>query len=168
MKSAGCDDVNPHFITNYTCVLKPTRNGNGLTTFIAYDLKPVDDIWLGVKIFYKYGTVFRPWQINWDIDWCAFMENKIAAVPFFQSLVDTMQTLAPYVFHQCPYEGPAGVQSVNLASMLENTVPQVIPTGTYKARVRIYRKKENTTYAILWGIGEVKAVEIMKSMDMGK
>lgn len=167
MTSVGCYDVNPELVGNHSCTLKPTRDGNGITTFWVSNIRKTNDFWLNIQIHYKYRTVFRLWQVNWDIDICKFMDNAFSTHSFFKTFANEIIRQSNFL-HKCPYEGPTGTVNINWASIFENVIPQVLPRGTYKAVFRYYRSKDNATMIVCWGTAEISAVDVIKNYDMGK
>lgn len=137
-------------------------------TYMAYGVKETPDLWVQMVLYFKYGAVFRPWIINWEVDVCAFMASKFKAQPMMYVTIEAMKRVVPHLIHKCPYLGNVGVEKINLADIYEKIVPQVIPRGTYKTSIRFYASKDNTTYSNLWGIAEVNAVEAIENFAIGK
>lgn len=162
-----CNDINPRLLEVQTCHVKPTRQGNGLTTVWVFAKEPYDEIWFAMNFFYKYGLIFRKWILNWDKDWCQATSKSIPTDPFFSFFVQIFKQLAPEMVHECPYDGFFGVKNLDFAALVEESLPQLIPRGTYKILSRFYKKSTNETYMNLWFVAEIKALDREKEIFMG-
>lgn len=167
MKSITCKDDDPSvYKGNISCSLRPPRDGIGLTTGLYYFRKPARDIWIHLQAFFKYGTIFRLWGTNLDLDVCAAMEN-IDGVPLFgRLLANSLQKTVPGLLHPCPYSNIEGFRNVSINNVV-NMLPHMIPKGEYKITFRAHTKA-NQTFATIVMKFLIDAVDPLKSMQMGK
>lgn len=147
------------------CRVKPTRDGFGnFTAYINFTV-PIYDIWEQFVVFYKY-RVFQRFMIEFDENVCEFNDYKGKYTIFIGALLKSINQFAPGLIHKCPYHGIVGAWGLNIDKILNDVLPQTVPTGTYKALFR-FHKLDNTTIAAFEIILSVDAVDVMKRMDMG-
>lgn len=73
VKSIKCKN-HVNYIHNFTCILKPTRNGPGNVTIHAFVAKPMYDLWLHLSVYYKY-RVFQKFMGTFDVNVCEFASD---------------------------------------------------------------------------------------------
>lgn len=169
LKSVGCTEVNPKYIGAHKCFFKPTRDGSGLVTFQIFNSTKWDELWVHYQLFYKYGTRYRQWMMNWETDLCAFLESGAILNSFFGDWMGRMLSTLNIPLTECPF-GPftkLGLERFNYADLIECILPQVIPSGTYRVNMRYFRKSDNDTYLIASGTAEVRAVDAMQKWTIG-
>lgn len=168
MKSIICKDVTPSIYNgSMSCSLKPTRDGSGLTSALYNFRKPASDIWIHFKGFFKYGTIYRSYLLDLDIDFCASMEI-VDTLPYHLKLMfNAINKVSPEALHDCPYIGIEGYRNVTVENTINEMLPQMIPKGEYKILFRAHTKA-NITWATGTIIFILDAVEPLKSMKMGK
>lgn len=167
MRSVGCDQMNLAQLTNYSCFLKPTRDGGGRATFLVSGFKPTTDLWITMRFYYR-NTALRwlPFSQAFHYDVCQLAANLAHADVFTTMIYQTLNMLAPNLLHRCPYKGTFGVRGISMAELFSNSIPNIIPRGTYKSSWRFYGKKQNITYMHMWGIGEVAAINVLENISI--
>lgn len=168
VKAIGCTDCDLSLSSGCKCILKPTRNGHGKISGTLYNLKPLSDIWIHFLLFYRFRTKFRQWQVNYDIDYCALHEGNFHMIPFMWRFFKEMKKQVPIMEDKCPLQGNLTGKNIDVAQAFENTIPQVLPRGTYKFTARVYSKMSNKTIANIWFIAEIKAINVLQNFEMGK
>lgn len=166
-QSIGCFDVNFFVVSNVTCRLKPTRDGGGRATLLVNGFKKTSDIWLEAQYFYKNSkNIYMPYFQKFDFNLCKIMAEKASLNLMTALMLKGLKSFSPETFHPCPYSGTVGFRNLSIPHVFENSIPQVIPIGTYKMLWRFYGKKGNITYGNFFGIGEVKAVDVLQGFNM--
>lgn len=146
--------------------LKPKRDGYGEVTaeVIAYN---ITEFWSIAELYVKIGHRYEFFQARFESDICGYMDGTVKVHPlselFFKQILKRMKNL----LHKCPYDGPHGFSNVKIGMIGENIVPNILPRGTYKLTLRFYKKSDNETYAFLWVVAEIEAVDVIKNYQLG-
>jgi hypothetical protein len=83
---------------------------------------------VSVRVFYRYGTIFREAFKALDVDYCGLMDGSKPNL-VFQSFVDNMKSSVPDFFHNCPYL--KGWYNLSIVVDPEK-FHSIMPTGLYK------------------------------------
>lgn len=165
--AGGCEHVNFDLVTNCTLRVRPTRDGHGLMTIKVQELKPLHAVWLTLRFFYRNTRLrFLPFMQGFSYDVCKLMANTVNPDLLFGMIFKGFIDKAPQLFHPCPFFGNISVDNVDMAKIVEDAFPQIIPRGTYKAIWRFFDKKTNVTLMQFWGLAEIKAVDVLQNFQM--
>lgn len=85
---------------------------------------------------------------------------------FVRNLVKAIDNELPGFIHPCPYKGLVAVYGVNPENLVNLTIPQIIPTGLYKAVFRVHTLS-NASIVDIVGTVQFDSKDIMKRMDIG-
>uniref|UniRef100_A0A336L4M4 CSON004130 protein n=1 Tax=Culicoides sonorensis TaxID=179676 RepID=A0A336L4M4_CULSO len=166
IKKIKCEHDPTIYNTSMLCKIKPTRNGDGNTTILFNFHEPANDFWAQMKFYYKFGTIYRPFMVDLDVNICEYFKNPFALPLFYQIMKKVLNEEFPNILHPCPYYGEVGVRHINLNKIVSRAVPQVVPKGYYKV-VNRYHLSDNRTFLTLTVEVYVDAIDPMKSYDMG-
>lgn len=170
LKTIKCS-INEEYGIIKVCRVKPTRDRLGQVSVYGFTKQPLNDIWAQVDIFYKY-QVFQPFLLNFDIDMCETIKNQekfiFSPKDFIinQIVFIGLKSMVPQLLNGCPFDGELGAKNVTLGSVASQILPQIIPAGTYKLRLR-FHKKDNTTLLEVEGVALIDAKDTMKRMKIG-
>lgn len=136
------------FLSNLTCKLKPVRNGIGILEFQAQTVRPLDDIWFQMTLFYKFGTQYRQWLVSFDINFCEELRRPSKSTVIAKIVIDYWKRTIPQEFHSCPISGTlnAKFNSDNSTDNVFFTQFTRLPEGEYKL-VKFAHTSRNET---LW------------------
>lgn len=81
-------------------------------------------------------------------------------------MVQAVKKQVPGFIHDCPYYGRAGGRNIDVNAIISHVLPQVIPTGTYKLVIRLYKPK-NTTIGVMEFIADGDAKDVINRMKIG-
>lgn len=171
MVALYCTDFTKSLANKFTCTHKPIRGGHGITSVIYDPKEPMKELWVEVKLYFKpsLSIVFHPWQLDLQFDWCRRMREGGTINLLADTVIDYgLKKYAPTLFVKCPIFGERGIYNVDLASIMEAAVPQIVPNGIYKQSIRLFMKSSNITYFTAWMFGELRAVDVIKTWDFGK
>lgn len=166
-KTLYCNNVDKNYIPKHICKLKPTRNGTTLFTVMFYNVKPMTEIWMHTIFTIKYGQKFQTLGLDRKEDLCNLLKSDGTSGDTFSKLLfsQTKKVLPKSLVHPCPYQGTFGIENFNHGEIFERALPQVIPKGTYKAYVRLYRKSDNHTYIDGYSVSELRAVDFKQDIE---
>lgn len=165
LKAIKCTK-NEENIKKVKCHLKPTRDGYGLTTVAFETAKPLNDIWIHLKVFYKFGTIYRPWMVDTDVELCCTIAETCDSMLIIRLLIKALKRCTQNFVHKCPYEGLNGMYDRNFDAIFTEMVPQVIPRGEYKFILRFHTKANESIFMVELK-AELKAENVMETMIMG-
>lgn len=158
---------NPEILSNVTCRIKATRNGHGLTTVKFNLLRPTNDIWVHLQLFYKYGTLYREWMVNVDIDLCCALDEKCDSGIMINLFMQAVNAIKPNSYKPCPYhQGAYDLVNIDLNELVGKMLPQIFPTGYYKTFITFHNKANSTDFHMEL-TAYVEAKDFMKSMLIG-
>lgn len=89
---------------NGSCKIKAVRGKVNYVEINATFAKEINDYNLSFKLFYKYGTIFRPYLIDYKVNLCkicaknAVFDNKVEEI-----ISKTISTIKTDICHPCPY-----------------------------------------------------------------
>lgn len=169
IKVTGLKCVKNSSVYNGTlkCLLKPSRDQTGTATLLYNLTEPANDIWVQLKVFYKYTNEYRQWLFDFDINICKIMKG-VDKPNMLQGLVlKSLFTHYPTFVHKCPYHGWEGVTDLNITKVINSAIPQLVPTGDYRLLLR-YHLTDNTTFLAITISGHVDALNILERVEMGK
>lgn len=168
MKALKCEDIDSTIYNSSTyCHLKPTRDGAGKTTILFNFRKPVNDLWVHLKSHFKYGTIFRPWIFEINVNYCDFKKNRNQIPKFANLLLTSLDKNFPGVVHKCPFFGEEGFRNISIDQITSTMFPQIIPKGEYRILFRSHLT-DNRTFSNVYMTFLVDATDPLKSFEMGK
>lgn len=125
IKSLKCEFDPSVYNGTMFCKIRPTRDEHGNITGLYNFFEPAYDIWYHLKIYYKFGLVYRPFMVDVDADLCKFMENPYKIPKMLKYIADYMLDEFSYVLHRCPYVGEEGFRNLDGDAFLGRIIPQV-------------------------------------------
>lgn len=125
IKSLKCEHDKSIYNGTMFCHLRPTRNGDGNTTAYYIFGKPAYDFWYHIKLYYKFGTIYRHFMVDMDVDVCMFFKDPYKLPKLIQYLMKTLNDEIPNFVHPCPYFGKEGFENINVDRILGKAIPQV-------------------------------------------
>lgn len=60
------------FIVNASCAVRAVRGQFGILEVNETIVKNMTDVRLNVQFFYKFGTIYRPYLIDFTVDICGY------------------------------------------------------------------------------------------------
>lgn len=156
-------NFNESWSYNNTCFFKPTRDRSGKATIYGYLKRPIYDVYLDLKVFYKY-RVYQPWMISFDGDVCGPWEGTSTPPKMLKLILEN--THVHSTAHSCPFIGMVGFTQLNFNALFSRIYPQVIPNGEYRNFLR-WHSSTNITYFELMFQGIVEASHVLESFQMG-
>lgn len=128
------------------CGFKTTRKiRTGLLSCEGLLLKRLDTCYLQVKLFYKYGTIYRDYLFNYKkIEVCDLMANK-RNVKYSNPLADlarrAITNCCPQLDHECPYmTGWYNATNIDINGTFAPLLPPVVPAGEFFYSIRERQK----------------------------
>lgn len=89
---------------NASCKIKAVR---GKVNFIEVNStinKEIHDVILSLQLFYKYGTIFRPYLIDYHVNICKiFAKNAVFDNKVEELVAKSISTIKKNICHPCPY-----------------------------------------------------------------
>lgn len=152
------------------CGIKTTRKQpGGIAQCGGYLLKPVNfDMYGQVMLFYRYGTIYRNYLINYKaIQPCEFVRKHRTpkySNPLADLVVAGIKDCCPQFNHECPYMPGWYNVSADINATIAPLLPPVIPAGTFKVYGRAYLVG-NITIGEGEGVGVVKANHENRATD---
>lgn len=117
------------------CGIKTSRQyRTGLINCPIYLTKQLDEAYLQLKLFYKYGTIYRDYLFDYKrIDYCELMKKK-RIVRYSNPLADiarlTITKCLPQMDHECPFLPQFYNNSaIDINGTLPSLLPPVVPAG---------------------------------------
>lgn len=106
LKSIKCYDINKEIISNYSCKIKITREYPGGLLYLGFSFSQVEKMKAKFELFFKYGTIFRPYLIKFDLDVCELMkkDSELATNKIQTILMKILENEFPLLLKGCPYE----------------------------------------------------------------
>lgn len=149
-------------LSDVKCGFKTTKKfPGGIASCGGHLLQPFTGGYIGIKLFYRYGTIFRNYLFDFPkVEPCEVLKiTRIVTYsnPLADAVVSAAKKLAPLFFHECPFDaGWYGIINVDLNASIVPYLPPVIPAGTYKLHLR-YFQDNNVTLVDFEATGVVKA-----------
>lgn len=169
VKSVKCEHIDPSIYNGSVtkCLVKPTRDGHGITDVRYFYGKEAYDIKVQVTISYKFpfGIKFLPYMGNFNLDVCKFMEGGQNVSIITKLAIESGLKNAGNLIHKCPYFGEEGLKNGDVQKILGGVVPQIVPKGTYGLFFRFY-VKDNQTFLTAFVTVGIDAVNPLKSVRM--
>lgn len=149
------------FIVNGSCKVRAIRGGVGILQLNQTAAFPLYDISVYVKLFYKYGTIYRPYLLNFNIDVCKIIDpNPHDLAKLEMVILVFMKSMGNLDLQHCP-AAPIGI---NLSWQMDDTMDKLIqnfkfilPAGDYKLEVRLFNGTSNHTYQTFLARFNIKA-----------
>lgn len=140
--------ANEKFISSHTCRLKPVRGGMGMINVVFFPKYALDDIWVENIVFYKFGTIYRPWLFHFDVDYCQGISGRgptdMISLMFFKYWKTNGIT------DKCPLKN-----TINLVMNADNSSSNImfdniprLPQGDYKVLNRLHTKGNETIFLL--------------------
>lgn len=111
---------------------KRTKLG-GILNGHAYLLKQVDDILLDVRLFYRYGTIYHTYLLDYkEIEGCEILKvHRIVKYsnPLADLVVQGIKQCCPRFNHPCPYLPGYFNGTVDINGTVAPYLPPVVPAG---------------------------------------
>lgn len=158
---------NPDYLNYLNCSIKPLRNGHQLATLAMKIRKPLNDIWIHHVLYYKYGTVYRPFVFNETVDFCCAVAGKCNTHLLLTLAYSALKVFMPEFMHGCPYESDIGAHKIDIDTLQSFILPQVVPAGTYKLAIRFYTAKGTETFMNIVMVGTFHSRDPMAEFFMG-
>lgn len=120
------------------------RNTQLLNIACSVGEKQKNNIRLHFKMYYRFnGLTYRPFLIDIEADFCAFMLNVLKRPNIM--LANVMEQVRKHsnIDHPCPYTGTVEIQNLTLSNLFLGG--SMLPTGQYRFHSKIYDDKENKT-----------------------
>lgn len=153
------------FIVNVSCAVRAVRGQFGILEVNETIAKNMTDVKLHIQLFYKFGTIYRPYLFDFIVDICkywtfyhpyitsvspkgkifakdAVLDNNIEAI-----LKKATLTVKSAWVHPCPYM--PGHTSVKWSgdqtfATLISSFKFILPAGDHKWHWRIFDSKNHT------------------------
>lgn len=151
----------------HRCYKNATRDRRGLTTIQYNFLEPGTDIWVQLKVFYKYTNGYRPWMVDYDSNYCNIQRGIEKPNLVNELILMSLKKHVPGLVHKCPYIGLQGLKDVDLPAVLNTAIPQLIPAGDYRLLLRMHLADNRTWMSIIIS-GHIDSVHPLDRMGMGK
>lgn len=168
--SLKCEHVDPSIYDGIVnCSIKTSRNGRAVTNVRYFYGKPVFDLWVQIKVYYRFptSTQFRPWMIDLEVDICKTTAKLAQFKGFAFFLASSLMKNTPGLIHPCPYLGDEGLKDADISVIVSDAIPQIIPKGLYKLLLR-FHLKNNQTFLNVYVTVHIDAKDPLKAFDMGK
>lgn len=167
MTNLKCTSNSTIYNGTTNCFIKANRQGDKLTTIMYYFGEPGNDIWVHGTLFYKYTNEYRQWMIDVDVDGCGIVGGTVKPSIIVGLVVEAARVLVPYLFHPCPYYGWEGLRNGSMDKLLSETVPQIIPRGTYRVLLRFHKKNDKHSFFDVLLTFNVDPVNPLDEIKMG-
>lgn len=141
-KSIKCEADNKTIFLKY-CYLKPISRQTVLIKLGVKFLVPYTNFYVQMILNYRYGNVFRQAIDAKPQEWCSVMDGK-STHPYLKYVINQLKTSTPELFHKCPYEGELDIQNMKIDNNSCDNYTQMVPTGTYRSDVIIFRNQTQT------------------------
>lgn len=152
------------------CRIRTTREiPTGYVSCEGYLLKRVDYVYSDIKLYYKYGTIYRPYLIQFTkTQPCELMKKKRSvrySNPLDDLILKGVKYCCPQFNHECPYyPGWYNSSFIDINATISPLLPPVVPAGQYKIWGRSYLE-DNVTIAEGEGVGVVKPRRDFRDTD---
>lgn len=138
--------ANEKFISSHKCHLKPVRSGMGMLNVVLIPKNLLDDIWVKNILFYKFGTIYRPWLLHFDVDYCQGVSGR------GPTDIISLMIFKYWKIHGITYKCPLK-NTINLVMNADNSSNNImfdkiprLPQGDYKILNRIHTKGNETIF----------------------
>lgn len=129
---------NKTYASDVRCGFRTTRQfRGGLVNCQGYLNVPIYGFFVQVIVFYKYGTVYRQYLINYPALEPCKMIKKYPPIeyrnPLSQLVIKSVKDNLPIFRHECPYmPGFYGGINIDVNATMVPYLPPVVPAGTFK------------------------------------
>lgn len=163
-----CIDHNATVCSNLVCELKIVSRETEVLNLGCNVTQPYDDIFLQVVYYYKYGTIYRKFMIDYTLDVCGFLGHKEQGKNQNLVLQTVMNTMvagkAGQIVHPCPFVGPHYMYNFTSVELLGQSM---LPEGEYRVDKRYFSKKTNQTILFPRVYYTVKSKNPLLDMRLG-
>lgn len=116
---------------------------------VAVDYKqPIDFGWAQFKLYYKFGSEYKKFYLDFEYDYCKAMAGEIPPelrLYIRIGLFIVMKTFPQYI-HRCPYKGHYEIKDYDIGKFMQRysaNMPEIVPTGDYKIYMADVDKDHN-------------------------
>lgn len=131
-----------------SCNLRPIRGGIGALLQETVFRNPCNDVYYQLILYYKFGTAYRQWLLNFDLDLC----EGLAKFPHVNNIGERLVIgyWKKYTkLERCPFK-----RTFNFTVNADNSTDNIgfggltrMPEGDYKVFVRLHTKKNETLFS---------------------
>ncbi|KAL9697566.1 hypothetical protein quinque_001007 [Culex quinquefasciatus] len=138
-------------VTNYMtineCTLKLLRNGSSLISFNMTILKPLEPLWITMKLWYKTnGHVYKPmFGIDERVEVCKVLASGDSGKPIHKLMYNLFKQYLPHFMKPCPILGEYSVKNFQFN---EKMFPPIVPAGDYRNDMQILLSNNHTLIAV--------------------
>lgn len=141
----------------------------GVLSILLILKQSMNDLWLESFMFYKFGTIYRPWLLHFDLDICATLSGRPTSDIMAKMLANYWEK---YVSKEkCPFRNGVNVTlnaDNSSSNVMFDKIPRM-PDGDYKMQNRFHTRGNETTWwcDLKFTIKSKAGINRTSMLDMG-
>lgn len=134
---------NKDWVSDFKLELKSKKEKpGGVVNVHGYLLQRIDEVLVEIRLFYRYGTIYRTYLIDYKrIEGCELVKKKRSfkySNPLADIAVVALKQCCPQFNHECPYyPGYYNGTNIDINGTIAPNLPPVVPAGKSKPNAHL-------------------------------